>query len=98
MTPSKDWNTAPVSLRIDILAGHGCFDLGDVDLLHRHHCRESALGGRLVPTIGGFQQDSGGDLPGETPPVLAPAAHALLAAIPDDRVPIAVSFLLVVGQ
>src|SRR6266542_2525758 len=44
MTPSSDWNTAPVSLRIDRLACSGRFDRGDVDLLHRHHRCEHALG------------------------------------------------------
>ena len=39
----------------------------------------------------------GRDLPGDAPPVLAPAALALLAAIADDRVPVAVGLVLVVG-
>src|SRR5207249_534210 len=37
------------------------------------------------------------DLPGEAPPVLAPTALTLLAAIGDDRVPVAVRLFLVVG-
>src|SRR3546814_10734438 len=37
------------------------------------------------------------DLPGDTPLVFAPAARALLAAIADDRVPVAVGLLLIVG-
>src|SRR5205085_412057 len=37
------------------------------------------------------------DLPGDAPLVLAPAARALLAAIADDGVPVAVGLLLIVG-
>src|SRR5262249_35610336 len=37
------------------------------------------------------------DLPGEAPLVFAPAALALLAAITDDGVPVAVGLLLIVG-
>src|SRR5690606_20409420 len=39
-----------------------------------------------------------GDLPGDAPLVPAPAALALLAAIADDRVPVAVGLLLVRGR
>jgi hypothetical protein len=38
------------------------------------------------------------DLPGHAPPVLAPAAGALLAAIADDRIPVAIGLRLVVGR
>src|SRR5262245_22480317 len=69
----------------------------DVDLLHRHHRFESAL--RL--TAAGRKrvgQRARRDLPGETPAVLAPAARALLAAVADDRVPIAVRLFLIVRR
>src|SRR5258706_297949 len=72
-------------------------DLGHVDLLHRHHRVEGALG--LGPAgrhrLG---ERARGDLPGEAPAVLAPAALALLASVADDRVPVAVGFLLVVRR
>src|SRR3546814_8464683 len=38
------------------------------------------------------------DLPVDAPFILAPAAHAFLPAMADDRVPIAVGFLLAVGD
>src|SRR5687767_5740924 len=43
-------------------------------------------------------EDARGDLPGETPAVLAPAALALRAAIADDRVPVAVRLFLIVRR
>ena len=39
--------------------------------------------------------DAWSDLPGEAPPVLAPAAGAFLAAVVDDRVPVAVGLGLI---
>src|SRR5687768_16469202 len=57
MTPSRDWKTAPVSLRIDRFALERSFDLGDVDFLQRHHRFESALGCGLVGVIVGLQQN-----------------------------------------
>src|SRR5262245_62408607 len=76
-------------------ASPGLLDRGDVDLLHRHHRVEGALGlaaaGR--ERVG---QDARRDLPGQAPAVLAPAAIALLAAVLDDRVPVAVRLVLVV--
>src|SRR5437870_3419670 len=68
---------------------------GDVDLLHRHHRLEGALG--LSAT--GRQrvgQRARGDLPGEAPAVLAPTACAFLAAIADNRIPVAVRLRLIV--
>src|SRR5579883_889130 len=69
------------------------FDGGDIDLTHRHHRLERAL--RLAAAsrkrIG---QCAWGDLPGEAPPVLAPAARAFAAAIADDRVPVTVGLFL----
>src|SRR5258708_4941739 len=70
-----------------------CLDGGDVDLLHRHHRLEGTL--CLTATsrkrVG---ERAGGDLPGEAPAVLAPTALAFLAAIADDRVPVAVRLFL----
>src|SRR5947209_8066159 len=43
ITPSSDWNTAPVSLRIGSCPLGGSLDSGDVDLPHRHHGLERAL-------------------------------------------------------
>ena len=70
-------------------------DGGDVDLLHRHHRRE----GTLCLTAASRKrvgQRARGDLPGEAPAILAPAARAFLAAIADDRVPVAVRLFLIV--
>src|SRR5579859_1450322 len=70
-------------------------DGGDVDLLHRHHRLEGAL--RLSAT--GRQrvgQHARGDLPGEAPAVLAPTARAFLAAVADNRIPVAVRLRLIV--
>src|SRR3546814_2243827 len=71
-------------------------DRGDVDLLHVHHRIERALGFSAAGRHR-FGQNARRDLPGDAPLVLAPAARALLAAIADDGVPIAVGFLLIVG-
>src|SRR5436190_6832371 len=72
-------------------------DGGDVDLLHRHHRLEGALG---LSATGRHRvgQRARGDLPGEAPAVLAPTARAFLAAIADDRVPVAVRLFLIVGR
>ena len=50
---------------------------------------------RRQPSLG---QHARRDLPGHAPFVLAPAARALLAAVPDDRVPVAVGLGLIVGR
>src|SRR3954453_412582 len=65
MTPSSDWKTAPVSLRIDALARDRRLDLRDVDLLHRHHRLECPLGGCAVGIVHRFEQDARGNLPRE---------------------------------
>src|SRR5689334_15785230 len=90
ITPSSEMKTAPVSLRIDALALERCFDPGDVDLAHRHHCLERTLGSRLVGIGVRFEEHARRDLPGEAPFVLAPAAGAFLAAVLSNRVPVAV--------
>ena len=76
---------------------HSRFDGGDVDLLHRHHRLERTFSrvGALGECIG---QHTRGDLPANTPFVLAPAALAFLPAIADDCVPVAVGLFLIVGR
>src|SRR5215510_13194475 len=71
-------------------------DCGDVDLPHGHHRIKRAL--CFIATGGqGFGQHTRRDLPRHAPLVLTPAARALLAAIADDGVPVAVGLLLIVG-
>src|SRR5690348_12437952 len=90
MTPSREMNAAPVSLRIGGFAGRGCFDRRDVDLAHLHHGLERALRLRRIGVGGQVEQDLRRDLPGIAPLVLAPAASAFLAAVLDDGIPVAV--------
>src|SRR6266536_973635 len=74
-----------------------CLDRGDVDLLHRHHRLEGTL--CLTATSRKrLGEHARGDLPRETPAVLAPTALTFLAAIADDRVPVAVRLFLIVGR
>src|SRR3954471_21320593 len=70
-------------------------DGGDVDLSHRHHRIERALRRSRVRIADRLRQRDRRDLPGDAPPVLAPSALALLAAVADDRVPVAIGFSLV---
>src|SRR5437879_559572 len=74
-----------------------CLDGGDVDLLHRHHRLEGTL---CLTTASGkrVSQRARGDLPGEAPAVLAPTALTFLAAVADDRVPVAVRLFLIVRR
>src|SRR4051794_39596739 len=73
-------------------------DGSDVDLCHLHHRIERALGGSGIGIGDRLRQDDRRNLPGQSPFVLAPAARALLAAVADDRVPVAVRFGLVDGR
>src|SRR5262245_55609281 len=52
-----------------------CLDLGDVDLLHRHHRLEGTL---CLSATGGQRVSEGarGDLPAKAPAVLAPSTIA----------------------
>src|SRR3546814_8554771 len=68
-------------------AGPRGFDRRDVDLLHRHHRVHRTLGGGAIGTGRCIEQRARGDLPRKAPAILAPAAHAFLATIADDRVP-----------
>jgi hypothetical protein len=72
-------------------------DCGDVDFFHRHHRIERALGRSGIGTGDRFRQRDRRNLPGQSPFVRAPAARVLLAAIADDRVPVAIRFVLVSG-
>src|ERR1041385_3325054 len=69
---------------------------GDVDLLHTHHCFKRALC-FFTADRQRVGQHSRRDLPGDAPLVFAPTARALLAAIANDGIPVAVSLLLILG-
>src|SRR5215510_2202405 len=71
-------------------------DRSDVDLLHAHHRRKCALR-FIAPGSQCLGQHAWRDLPGDAPPVFAPAALTLLAAIANNGIPIAVGLLLIVG-
>jgi hypothetical protein len=73
-------------------------DPGDVDFIHRHHRLEGALCRVMVGTCRQVKQPPRRDLPGKAPTVLAPAAGALDASIPDDRIPVAVGLFLAFGN
>src|SRR5262249_14468559 len=74
-----------------------CLDSGDVNFLHRHHRLEGTL--CLTATSGKrLGERARSDLPGEAPTVLAPTALAFLAAIADDRVPVAVRLFLILRR
>src|SRR6185503_2494571 len=69
----------------------------NVDLLHGHHRLEGAL--CLTTTRRKrIHERARGDLPGESPAVLAPTALTFLAAIANDRVPVAVRLFLIVRR
>src|SRR5262245_18374804 len=72
------------------------FDPGDFYLFHIHHGLKRAL---CFIAAGGHRlgQNTRRDLPRHAPLILAPAARALLAAIPDDGVPVAIGLGLILG-
>src|SRR5262245_31669736 len=74
-----------------------CLDSGDVDLRHRHHRIEDTLC-LAAASRKRFAQGARGDLPGESPAVLAPTALAFRPAIADDRVPVAVRLFLILRR
>lgn len=80
-----------------LLATNRRFDCGDLDFPHRHHGIERPLGGGAVGAGVGPGQRDGGDLPGDAPLVLAPAAVALLAAVVDDGIPVTIGLGLILG-
>src|SRR5947209_1991672 len=94
--PGSDSRAAQVAQPVvSTSAPPRCLDGGDVDLLHRHHRREGTL--CLTAASGKrVSQRARGDLPGEAPAVLAPTALTFLAAVADDRVPVAVRLFLIV--
>src|SRR6266545_2236694 len=89
------WFIQTARPRLPSSAASRRLDDGDVDLLHRHHRLEGALG---LSATGRHRvgQCAWGDLPGEAPAVLAPTARAFLAPIADNRIPVAVCLRLIV--
>ncbi len=74
-------------------ASSRCLDGGDVDLPHGHHRLEDTLG--LAATgCKRIDQHTRGDLPRETPAILAPTALAFRASVAYDRVPITIRLFL----
>ena len=73
------------------------FDFGNVDFTHLHHCIEGAFGFSATGRQR-VRQNARRDLPGDSPTVLAPAASAFLAAIADNRIPVAIRFLLRISR
>src|SRR5678809_384396 len=63
ITPSSETKTAPVSLRIDGFPAQGRLDLGDVDLVHRHHRFECPLRSFPIGIVHGFEEYARCDLP-----------------------------------
>src|SRR6185295_2784216 len=70
---------------------------GDVDFLHFHHRIESALC-FIAANRKRVGQYARRDLPGNSPFIFAPSALALLSAITDDGVPVAVRLFLIFGR
>ena len=70
-------------------------DCGNVNLFHLHHRIERPLGGIGIGIVDRSRQGDRRNLPGQSPFVLAPAARALLTAVADDGVPVAIRFVLV---
>ena len=95
--PATQGTTARLAGAQPVSAAPGHLDRSDVDLSHLHHRFENALGRRAIGVGQRVNEDARRDLPRQTPPVLAPAALALLAAVSDDRVPQAVGFCLIIG-
>ena len=77
-------------------APHRLLNLRHVDLAHVHHGVEGAFG-FFSAFAERVREDPWRDLPGDAPLVLAPAAGALLPAVADDGVPVAVGLRLVGG-
>src|SRR5690606_2923515 len=90
ISPSSDFKPAPPSRPLS-----RPLDRRHVDLLHLHHCLEHPLRGGAVLARHRIAQRQRRDLPGHAPAVAAPAALALLAAVADDGIPVAIGFGLV---
>src|SRR5262245_20301422 len=73
------------------------FNGGDVDLSHRHHRLEGTLC-LSASRRKRVSEHARCNLPGQSPAVLTPPALTFLAAIADDRVPVAVGLFLSVGR
>jgi hypothetical protein len=74
-------NVAPVARNISASTMTRRIDYSDVDLSHRHHRIELALGGGRIGVDDRFHQDDRRDVPRQSRFVTAPAALALLAAV-----------------
>lgn len=72
-------------------------DGGNVNLVHLHHGLEGASRCLGVGIAYRLDEDLRGDLPGDAPLVLTPAALARLTAMVDDGVPVAIRLGLVLG-
>jgi hypothetical protein len=72
-------------------------DFGNVDFTHLHHRIEGAFGFSSTRRYR-VRQHARRDLPGDSPTVPTPAASALLAAVVDDGVPIAIRFFLTISR
>jgi hypothetical protein len=110
--PSLSWNR-PVSPQYSILAAaqnartsasrslsrswRAAGQSTTASLCHLHHRIERALGGSGIGIADRLCQRQRRNLPGQTPFVLAPAAHTRFAAVPDDRIPVPIRFGLVSG-
>ncbi len=81
-----------------LLAPARRLDGGNVNLVHLHHGLEGASRCLGVGIAYRLDEDLRGDLPGDAPLVLAPAALARLTAVVDDGVPVAIRLGLVLGS
>lgn len=72
-------------------------DCGDVDLSHFHHRIKCAFGFSAADRHR-VRQHARRDLPGDSPAVFTPAARAFLAAVADNRIPVAIRFLLGISR
>lgn len=77
------------------IAATGRFNGGDINLFHGHHCFKCAFGGSSVTVGDGLRQRNGRDLPENTSFVFAPATFAFFTAMADNRLPVAVCFVLI---
>jgi hypothetical protein len=80
--------------RAQLLAASRRLECGDVDFIHFHHRVERALC-FIAPSSERIRQHARRDLPRNSPLVFTPPALALLAAITDDCVPVAVRLFLI---
>src|SRR5215471_18546385 len=100
------WNTSRDTARARSSAGMNSanisglrrLDSDDVDLLHRHHRLHGAPGRSRIAIVNRRHQRAGHDLPAHAELVLAPTTHAFLTTVSNNRIPVAVGFLLRIGE